>query len=253
MGANGKSTLMETMLSVIGEAYAWTMPFPVTGWSNAMSDYQKASLAGRRAVAASEVRAGGELNEELIKSLTGGDTINARHPYGRPFRYAPVAKFFFLVNNPPVIRDQSNGMWRRVKLVPFTQTFPVNTTLADELRAEASGILAWAVRGCLNWRREGLAHPDVVEAATKNYQDGSRPLAEFLEERCVIATNAQVGAKKLFDAYRRWCDERNVREADRLSLRVFGPCIREQFKAKDGRTVVYLGIGLMTSVQVSVF
>src|SRR5439155_4818908 len=122
----------------------WTMPFPTAGWSNSMSEYQKASLTERRLVMASEVTRRGELNDELIKSLTGDDTINARHPYGKPFQFVPVAKFFLRVNDKPIIRDQSHGMWRRVKLVPVEQTFGVNASLADELRREASGILSWA-------------------------------------------------------------------------------------------------------------
>ena len=70
---------------MLGERdYAWAMPFPEAGWSNAMSEYQKAGLVGRRFVTASEVKRRGQINEELVKSLTGDDTINARHPYGRP-------------------------------------------------------------------------------------------------------------------------------------------------------------------------
>ena len=166
-GANGKSTLMECIMnSVLGQDYSWTMPFPSSGWTNAMSEYQKASLVGQRLVAASEVAHGGQLNEELIKSLTGGDTINARHPYGRPFQFVPAAKIFLRVNDKPVIRDESHGMWRRVKLVPFTQTFSVDTTLAGALAQEAAGILAWAVTGCLEWQREGLQHPKAAVEAT---------------------------------------------------------------------------------------
>ena len=89
-----------------------------------MTEYQKAMLVGRRLVTASEVTHAGRLNEELIKALTGQDTINARHPYGRPFQYVPVAKFFLRVNEKPIIRDQSHGMWRRVKLVPSRNDSP---------------------------------------------------------------------------------------------------------------------------------
>ena len=128
-GANGKNTLMECLMNaVFGQDYAWTMPFPTAGWSNAMSEYQRACLVGQRLVAANEVAQGGQLNEEFVKSLTGGDTMNARHPYGLPFQFVPSAKLFLRVNEKPVIRDESHGMWRRVKLVPFTQTFEVDTT-----------------------------------------------------------------------------------------------------------------------------
>jgi len=242
-GSNGKSTLMETVMRyVLGDAYTWTMPFPSVGWSNAMSEYQKASLAGQRLLQASEVSRRGELNEELIKSLTGGDTINARHPFGRPFTYVPVAKFFIRVNDKPVIRDQSHGMWRRVKLVPFTQTFAVDTTLAETLAAEAPGILAWAVRGCLDWRQDGLRHPAVVEAATKEYRAESDPLLRFIAECCVTSLSAKASAGALYDEYKSWATEE-----DRLSQRAFGERMKQLFAAREegrNKTMTYQGIGL---------
>lgn len=244
-GANGKSTLMEVLMrGVFGDAYSWTMPFPSIGWSNAMSEYQKASLVGQRLIAANEVSRRGELNEELIKSLTGDDTVNARHPYGRPFQFVPVAKFFLRVNDKPVIRDQSHGMWRRVKLVPFTQTFQPDRTLAGTLMAEASGILSWAVRGCVEWHRDGLRHPDSVEEATKEYQAESDPISDFIVEKCVTAPNAKVGAKPLFEAYQEWCAEHQVEDVDRLSQRAFGTRMKARFQAKESATVTYHGIGL---------
>ena len=67
--------------------------------------------------------------------------INARHPYGRPFQYVPVAKIFLRVNEKPIIHDQSHGMWRRVKWVPSTERFPIDRSLRGELSREAEGIL----------------------------------------------------------------------------------------------------------------
>ena len=247
-GSNGKSTLMETLMrSVLGDAYSWTMPFPAAGWSTAMSEYQKACLAGQRFVQASEVTRQGELNDELIKGLTGGDTINARHPFGRPFTYVPAAKFFLRVNDLPVISDQSHGMWRRVKLVPFTQTFGVDTTLADQLAREAPGILSWAVRGCLNWQRTGLQHPRAVETATKEYQAESDPLVRFLDERCVVSPAAKVSAGELFGAYEAWCRQEQTSAFSTMSQTAFGLRIRKQFQAKEtgrNKTVTYFGLGL---------
>jgi putative DNA primase/helicase len=114
-GANGKSTLLEQLATMLGP-YAGTMPFPSADWTHSMSEYQKAELVGRRLVTAAEVSPRGHLNEELIKALTGGDRINARHPYGRPFAFRPTAKFVLSVNDRPTIRDDSRGMWRRIKL-----------------------------------------------------------------------------------------------------------------------------------------
>src|SRR5262249_9597651 len=223
LGANGKSTLIELVLQhVLGPLdYAWAMPFPAAGWSTTMSEFQKAWLVGRRFVTASEVSRRGQLNEELIKSLTGDDTLNARHPYGRPFQFTPQAKFFLRVNEKPIIRDESHGMWRRVKLVPFTQTFAVDPTLSSTLAAEASGILALLVRACLDWQRDGLREPSVVQAATEEYRAESDLLAPFFTDRCVLEDGARVGGRELYLAYRAWCDHQHLPEDERLSQKSF--------------------------------
>ena len=187
---------------------------------------------------------GGQLNEELIKSLTGGDTINARHPYGRPFQFAPKAKIFLRVNDKPAIRDESHGMWRRVKLVPFTRTFGVDTTLADTLASEASGILTWAVRGCLNWQRDGLGHPGVVDEATSEYQHDSDTLSRFVDECCLLGDEHKVGAQDLYRGYQSWCRESDIPPVDQFTQKAFGTRLRQRFRAKDGRTVTYWGLGL---------
>jgi putative DNA primase/helicase len=245
-GANGKSTLVELFLQRIFGAfeYGWAMPFPAAGWSNAMSEYQKACLVGRRFVTASEVTGRGHLNEELIKSLTGGDLLNARHPYGRPFQFVPVAKFLLRVNHKPVIRDETHGMWRRVKLVPFTQQFSINTSLESTLAAEAAGVLAWTIRGCLEWQREGLCEPAIVQSVTDEYRAESDVLAGFLSDCCVIEPGAHVSGLALFTAYRSWCDRAYLPDEERLSQTSFGTRIKARFPDTGKRTVTYNGVGL---------
>jgi putative DNA primase/helicase len=252
-GANGKSTLLEVILHDIvgGRDYGWIMPFPAAGWSNAMTEYQKAMLVGRRFVTASEVTCAGHLNEELIKSLTGDDTINARHPYGRPFQYVPVAKFFFRVNHKPVIRDQSHGMWRRVKLVPFEQRFPIDTRLRDDLRGEAAGILTLLVRECLEWQRDGLRHPAIVEAATTAYRTESDPLGRFLDACCLLDDTRRVGGRETFGAYREWCEAEQLPAEERLTQTAFGLFMKERFQdVGSERKVFYGGVGLKPAPSV---
>jgi putative DNA primase/helicase len=252
LGANGKSTLIELFLQhILGPLdYAWAMPFPTADWSTTMGEYQKASLMGRRFVTASEVTRRGHLNEELIKSLTGDDTLNARHPYGRPFQFRPCAKFLLRVNEKPIIRDESHGMWRRVKLVPFTRTFSVDTTLSATLAAEAPGIFSWAVRGCLEWQREGLCEPAVVRAATAEYQAESDLLAPFIADRCVLDPSGRVGGRELFTAYRQWCDAQHTPEDERLTQKTFGLRVKARFAdAGTSRKVVYAGLRLRDETE----
>jgi putative DNA primase/helicase len=245
-GSNGKSTLIEVFMRVLGDSYCWTIPFPSDSWSDSLNEYHKAMLENQRIVTASEVSRRGKLNDELIKSLTGGDKINARHPYCKPFTYVPVAKFILRVNEKPEILDQSHGMWRRVKLVPFTQTFALDQTLTPTLLAEAPGILAWAVRGCLEWQTDGLAHPAAVEAATNEYRAESDPFLQFVNECCVVHANASVNATELFKSYVAWCEAQQTPQINRMSQRAFGMRARAMFGVKDGRTVTYTGVGLQS-------
>ena len=149
------------------DGYAWTMPFPTAHWSTAVTEYQRAELPGRRLVAASEVGRRAPLHEDFIKSLTGGDRVNARAPYGRPFNFIPICKFLLLCNERPIIRDLTTSMWRRVRLVPFVETFAIDDTLAPALPRRRPAILNWLVQGCQEWQQDGLCEaPAVVEAAT---------------------------------------------------------------------------------------
>ena len=202
VGANGKTTFIETLRHVLGHDFCWSMPFPSVSWSDSISEYQRAELVGRRLVVTSELSKQKELNAELVKSLTGSDRINARRVRERPFTFTPTAKFVLAVNDPPVIEDTSVGMWRRVKLIPFLQSFDTpDMSLGDALRAEAPGILTWAVEGCLEWQRGGLQHPECVTAATEEYRQESDPFQNFVAERCITGAGYSVGATALFEAF----------------------------------------------------
>lgn len=247
LGSNGKSTFMETLFTrVFGPDLAWTMPFPAAAWSDSMSEYQRAALQGRRLVQSIEVTKRGHLNEEVVKSLTGDDTVSARHPYGRPFQFKPVAKLFLRVNEKPVIRDEGHGMWRRIKLVPFSRTFPVDTSLAAILAAEAPGILQWAVQGCREWQRDGLPEPSVVQASTAEYRSENDPLTTFLDECCVQLDGVSIKAGQLYHRYTKWAGD-HLRVEDRLTQTAFGKRMKARFRFTEGRHTVYFGVGLLTT------
>ena len=175
-----KQRSIETLRHVLGHDFCWSMPFPSASWSDSISEYQRAELVGRRLVVTSELSRQKELNAELVKSLTGSDRINARRVRERPFTFTPTAKFVLAVNDPPVIEDTSVGMWRRVKLIPFLQSFDApDTALGDTLRAEAPGILTWAVEGCLEWQKGGLQHPECVENCDGRVSTRERSIPKF--------------------------------------------------------------------------
>ena len=245
-GANGKGTLMNTIGWLLGD-YADDLPFSAFELHERGSiPNDVAKIVGKRFVTASETAETQRLNEARIKALTGRDPITARFLHREFFTFEPVAKFWLATNHKPEVRDDSEGFWRRLHLIPFTASFVgrEDKTLKDRLREELSGILARAVRGCLAWQREGLSPPDVVRDATRAYRDGARPLARFIDECCVVQDGARVTSGVLFKAYVRWCG--NSRDG-RMGRNEFGAAMRALFKTdeQDSRHVTFLGVGVV--------
>lgn len=236
-GANGKGTLLNTLHSMLGD-YGWNMPFSTVELSQRTSiPNDMAALVGRRFIVASETNDGTRLNESRIKTLTGCDPITARFLHAEFFTFKPIAKLWLCVNHKPVVRDDSHGFWRRIRLIPFQQTFSVDTGLAKALQAERPGILAWAVRGCLAWQQfGGLNPPTIVTEATSTYARESDPLAEFLEEFCRLAPDAEAGAAEMYAHYTGWANYRGLSERERLTCTMLGRKMGERFPSEKTRS-----------------
>jgi putative DNA primase/helicase len=168
------------------------------------------SVAGARFVSVIEPDLGRRLAEGLVKALTGGEAVSVKKLYADIFKIRPGFKVFLSTNHRPVIRGTDHAIWRRIRLIPFDVVIPdaeQDRTLGDKLRAEAPGILRWAVEGCLAWQREGLGLPDEVRTATARYRADMDGLGEFLRERCIVEPGASVAASDLYGAYRAWAAE----------------------------------------------
>jgi putative DNA primase/helicase len=247
-GSNGKGTLINTVAWVLGD-YADDLPFSALELhQRARIPNDVAKLAGKRFVTSSETSDDIRLNEARIKALTGCDPITARFLHREFFTFQPAAKFWLATNHKPAVRDDSYGFWRRIRLIPFTCEFKGkndNKALKEGLRKEAPGILRWLVEGTLAWHRTGLEPPAVVVEATRDYEDESAPLSEFVDESCVTGAECQVRANRLYEAYLGWCARRG---AERMSQKRFGQQIRRRFKAKErSHLVTYFGIRLRDS------
>jgi putative DNA primase/helicase len=169
-----------------------------------------ARLAGKRLVTSSEVDEGNRFSESLIKQLTGGDPVVARNMYGSSFEFTPQFKLFFAGNNKPVIHGMDHGIWRRVRLIPFTTQIPedaIDQHFEEKLRPELSGILNWAIRGCLLWQESGLQEPEGIKVATKGYQSESNTVGKWIDERCSVDPTASTLLKILYSDYKGWSEE----------------------------------------------
>ena len=188
-----------------------------------------ARLKGARFVSAIEMEEGKRMAEALIKSMTGGDKLVTRFLYGEFFEYVPQFKVFLAVNHKPDIRDTTNSIWRRVKIMPFTNTFTEQERdknfPAKIMAKEMPGILAWAVQGCLDWQQNGIISPDIVETATRAYKEDMDTFSQFFIECCVVREGARVSNKMLRAKYDEWCAENGERG---LTQRPFSRKLRER-------------------------
>ncbi|MEO1222210.1 MAG: phage/plasmid primase, P4 family [Pseudomonadota bacterium] len=218
-GRNGKGTSVETVAHIAGD-YAGSIPiesFLDNGikrrGDQATPDI--ARLPGVRFLRVSEPERGARLNEGFIKMITGNDPIDARHLNRGFFTFMADFKMTISGNHKPEIKDTSDGIWRRMQLVPWTQSVPddeVDLGLKTKLRDEGSGILNRLLEGLCDWRENGLIEPDLVREATAAYRDQSDELGRFLSDVCDVGQDLphrpmRVGAKQLHDTYTAWCEQ----------------------------------------------
>jgi putative DNA primase/helicase len=250
VGANGKSTFLEAMRMLMGEYYVTTSveAMLATEYTGGATPYV-ASLPGMRMAMASEMPEGRRFNESLIKDITGGGTITARHLYGAPFEFQPSHTMWISGNYRPRITGTDEGIWRRLKVVPFNAFIPPEqrrpmAEVLDGFRNELSGILTWAVQGAVAWYDWGLPTSPTIEQATMEYRGEEDVVARFVAAVCVLQPDAMTAKHKVFEAWQQWTDEESEKSANGWSQRRF----TEQLKRKGvelggmGR-MFYVGIG----------
>lgn len=206
-GANGKSTFLFAIEKALSD-YAANTPFDTFDSGNkSQTGNELARLKGKRLVIAIEAENERTLAEARVKSVTGGDRVTCRFLYGEFFEYDPEFKIWLAVNHKPIIRGTDHGMWRRIILLPFTQSFrgaADDKNLRDVLIQELPGILAWGVRGLAKWADGGLRIPEKLLDATKAYRQEMDVVAQFLEECCDDSEGSSVPTRDLYNRYSYW-------------------------------------------------
>jgi putative DNA primase/helicase len=234
-GKNGKGTFVDTAAGILGD-YARTAAIETfLDSKNERHPTELAWLKGARFVTATETEGGRRWSEAKVKLLTGGDPIAARFMRKDFFEYVPQFKLIIQGNHKPGLRSVDEAIRRRFILVPFTVTIPEperDKNLREKLREEWSGILQWAVEGCLAWQREGLNAPDVVKSPTNEYLSAEDAMGRWIEESCVVLPNAVESVSALYADWHKWA-EKNGEFAG--SLKAFSQGL-ESRDFKPGRT-----------------
>lgn len=212
-GNNGKGVLTNTVRGIMASYHQTAaMTTFVSTKGNEQHPTDLAMLHGARLVTSTEVEEGSRWSEAKIKTLTGGDEIQARFMRQDFFKFVPVFKLMVSGNHKPMLRSVNVAIKRRMNLLPFTVTIPpneVDPNLAENLEEEWPGILAWMIRGCLSWQHAGLAPPAAVIDATENYLANEDKVGQFISETCDIDPNGKVRSADLFNDWKDWSDENN--------------------------------------------
>ena len=256
---NGKGTLCESVLKVLGTYGCTARPETLSAKTNANSHNPSediARLAGVRFANISEPGKGMVLNAAQVKSMTGNDTLNARFLHENSFDFIPQFKLYINTNYLPVINDMTLFSSGRVVTIPFERHFEESEqdkSLKAEFRKpeNQSAILNWLVEGYRLLMEEGMKLPEAVVAATDAYREDSDKVWQFVQERLDEAPAMEVRTSEVYDSYRGWCAEngchpensRNFNQA----LRSFATVVRRRPKRGGGATTLLLGYRVRTS------
>jgi P4 family phage/plasmid primase-like protien len=242
-GANGKSVFINTLRAIWGD---YACAAPMTTFMASHTDQHPTDLAmlrGIRLVVAQETEVGRQLAEAKIKSITGGDPVRARFMRQDFFEYTPQFKLVIVGNHKPALRNVDEAMRRRIHLVPFTVTIPPDARdkeLFEKLKPEWPGILRWAVEGCLEWQKIGLAPPPSVIAATDEYLAEEDALARWIEECCNTGNHMWGIGARLWGSWKEWSEANNEWTGTRkefaqaLKERGFAPVKSQEVRGYSG-------------------
>lgn len=257
-GNNGKGTLARLLLHVLGdyghkpsdELYMKTR-FGATASSAPRADLLK--LQGVRFSYMSEPQ-GGQFNDELVKAHTGDDPITARDLHAKArytVTFRPTHTIVFLCNDLPKTDDVGTSMRRRARVIKFLEDFSEETgrmdpDLEDKLKAEAPGIFRLLVQAAVLYGQHRFDTPAKVREWSAQYIEQNDPIANFLQDACVVAPGAKAQARDLYEAYAEWATKRGESP---MSQTGFGSLIAKRFeRTRTSMGMVYQGIGLLSAV-----
>lgn len=247
-GGTGKSLFLEALAYALGtytmNMQAQSIMVKPNGNGGASSDI--ARLDGSRFVTSSETNEGVRMDESLVKQLTGGDRVTARYQFGNEFDFVPKFKLWVATNHKPIIRGTDDGIWRRLKIIPFKHQVKGKNQdkhLKEKLQDEAVGILKWAVDGCLMWLKEGLAdEPIAIKQETKEYRLEMDVITQFIDECCFVNPDVKVKPSDLYQEYKTWA---GVNSEHIFTATKFYREIGQKFeKKKNNQGRFYIGINL---------
>ena len=260
-GSNGKSTLLDAYMTTIGEDYSMQGK-PDLLMANAKKSHatERMDLFGKRFVSCVETEDSHSINEAFVKALTGGEPIRGRRVYENPWQFNPTHKIILSTNHKPRIKGRDHGIWRRLCLVLFEVLFwdrdkgesgppelECDKSLKQKLADEAEGILAWGVRGCLEWQAGGLRMPDIVKASTDEYNRNEDVIGNFLAA-CTKRIEGRTKFKTVYEALETWANDIGENLPSKKALNGYLTDMDYRCNTTGGTAYVY-GLGVLNEVH----
>jgi len=254
-GANGKTTTARALQTVLGDYAKRAAPNLLVQSRNERHPTEIADLCGTRLVFSVEVDEGKQLAEALVKDLTGGDRKKARLMRQDFFEFPQTFSITLIVNHKPVIAGTDEGIWRRVRLIPWAERIPETERrpqdeVVAELVADGSGVLNWLLAGLRDWQTDHHWTAPEVIAATEAYRAEQDVLGGFLGECCELGPRFTAPVSALYEAYSVWCAGTGEDPAGKGQ---FGSLLRQrgigQKRVGHERTRRWVGVRLRTSAD----
>jgi putative DNA primase/helicase len=247
-GANGKSTFLDTIYKMLGGYAAVTPAATLTVKNGDKIPNDVARLKGIRLAIAPELESGKKLDESLIKIVTSNERIVARFLNREYFEFYPTAKIFLMTNHKPTISGTDNGIWRRIKLIPFLYQFTdaekIEKYAEKFLFQELDGIFLWALEGWLRLQREGLKEPNIIQESISQYRMSEDTVAVFLDEFCLLGKDNMVLGSDLYEYFKKHTASTMAKKDFKDDLIKRGFEYRKGSKGKFKGLYTWFGIGL---------
>lgn len=218
-GQNGKSTLFEALAEVLGDYadHAELRMLASTDTGNLTELTTRMRIRGARFVFSSEMASGDQIDANMIKRLTGGDTISARAMFKSTVTFRPICSIWLRTNQLPAIRGADKAFWDRICVIPFDHQFVGSEKLdmdivIERFKNEASGILAWLVRGAVAWnnRNGGFTVPKRVQELREMYMSDTDTFSDFIAEVLVPKSDGEIKTASVHRAYMDFCKRRGA-------------------------------------------
>lgn len=214
-GKNGKNVFYDTLMLMMGD-YASIAPRSlVEAGDRTEHPTELADLWGKRMVLVSEPKRGSKLKTALVKAMTGDSLIKARFMRQDFFEFKPTHKAIMLTQNLPVVDETTDAIWDRLHKLRWGVRFDgamQDPHLTERLRTEWTGILRWAIEGCLEWQKAGILKPtEKIEAETQAYRNEQNPAKKFVDASFVVGSGmfvSSVNIRGMLDTWNRFSEEK---------------------------------------------